>query len=78
VNDYVPVDQKGKFVFAHSKADEMGVRLIEKAFAKLHSRYDAIHIGKMAAGFRDLTGAPNIEYTHKIDPRLVLKSYLSS
>ena len=48
----------------------MWVSLIEKAFAKLHTRYDALNVGKMATGMRALTGAPCFDFNHKETPDL--------
>jgi calpain len=59
VDDYLPFSQSGKLVYAHCRDKrEMWVPLVEKAYAKLHSCYEAIESGSETTAFRDLTGFP--------------------
>lgn len=60
IDDFVPVDAKtGALVYAHCKdPTELWVPLVEKAYAKLHSCYEAIESGTETNAFLDLTACP--------------------
>jgi hypothetical protein len=46
-------------MYAHCKdTNELWVPLVEKAYAKLHSCYEAIESGTETNAFLDLTGCP--------------------
>ena len=61
VDDHIPVLQPGdRPLFARSRRDgEMWVAVFEKAFAKLHSSYQAIEAGSPGQALECLTGAPS-------------------
>ncbi|KAH8052659.1 calcium-dependent cysteine-type endopeptidase [Aureococcus anophagefferens] len=59
VDDKIPCDRGGRPHFARScDANEAWVMVVEKAFAKLHSCYEAICAGGLEEGLKDCTGAP--------------------
>ena len=59
VDDRIPCDRGGRPHFARScDANEAWVMVVEKAFAKLHSCYEAICAGGLEEGLKDCTGAP--------------------
>ena len=60
MTDYLPFDQAGKLVYAHSMDPrETWVALFEKAFAKAHGSYEILVSGHVTTGVTDLTsGCP--------------------
>jgi len=61
VDDYLPFNGDGLIAHAcSSDKTELWVSIIEKAFAKLHKRFDCISGGQKRIGLQYLTGAPTI------------------
>ena len=59
VDDKIPCDRGGRPHFARSPdPNETWVMVVEKAFAKLHSCYEAICGGGLEEGLKDVTGCP--------------------
>lgn len=59
VDDRIPCDRSGRPHFARSPDPcETWVMVVEKAFAKLHSCYEAIIEGGLEEGLKDATGCP--------------------
>eukprot|EP00164_Ancoracysta_twista_P003737 GFYU01005010.1.p1 GENE.GFYU01005010.1~~GFYU01005010.1.p1 ORF type:complete len:789 (+),score=315.66 GFYU01005010.1:158-2524(+) len=57
IDDRIPCTPQGKPIYASSKdPNELWVMLIEKAYAKLHTSYQALIGGLVDFGLRDLTG----------------------
>lgn len=63
VDDYLPFNEDGVLALgASSDKQELWVSIIEKAFAKLHKRYDCICGGQKRIGLQYITGAPTIQW----------------
>ena len=58
IDDHFPCYEWGKPLFSHSKANELWVLLIEKAWAKLFGSYTATEEGEIQEIFECLTGTP--------------------
>ena len=59
VDDRIPCDRGGRPHYARSpNPNEVWVMVVEKAFAKLHSCYEAIVGGGLEEGLKDVTGRP--------------------
>lgn len=59
VDDKIPCDRAGRPHFARSPdPNETWVMVVEKAFAKLHSCYEAICVGGLEEGLKDATSRP--------------------
>jgi len=57
IDDKLPCIHSGRLYFASCKdPSEFWVPLVEKAYAKLHGSYDALEMGNIADGLKDLTG----------------------
>ncbi|PHT96917.1 hypothetical protein BC332_34157 [Capsicum chinense] len=62
VDDWIPCESPGKPAFSTSrKGNEMWVSLLEKAYAKLHSSYEALEGGLVQDALVDLTGGAGEE-----------------
>lgn len=62
VDDWIPCESPGKPAFSTSrKRNEMWVSLLEKAYAKLHSSYEALEGGLVQDALVDLTGGAGEE-----------------
>ncbi len=58
IDDYIPVDQKNRLVFATNKDKEIWVCLLEKAWAKLHKTYARTEAGLPHFATTHLMGTP--------------------
>ena len=59
IDDHFPVTQYNTLAFSRcARARQLWVPLIEKAYAKVHGSYSAIHGGQVHEALADLTGAP--------------------
>jgi len=58
VDDFLPVAKQGKLAFAKHSQNQIWVPLVEKAYAKAHSSYQAISGGFVSEAMFDLTGFP--------------------
>lgn len=79
VDDWMPVDEYGELIFAHSKdRQEVWVPLLEKAFCKLHTCYEMCDGGRAGeAIFSIVGGASNrlmIKKKHLENPKLYFKT----
>lgn len=58
VDDRIPCNRSGMPHYAHSPdPNEVWVMIAEKAFAKLHGCYEAVSVGSLEDGLRDVAGA---------------------
>lgn len=58
VDEQLPLNMYGDIAVASSKEDELWVSIAEKAYAKMHKRYDCIEGGHACPALAALTGAP--------------------
>jgi len=69
IDDYLPFDEYGNYVFAHSMDPrETWVALFEKAFAKAHGCFELLVSGQVTTGVTDMTSGCSI--TIKVDKNL--------
>ena len=60
IDDYIPCEPFSKPKFASSVSNEIWICLLQKAYAKVHGRYLALHELEVSNVFNDLTGCPTI------------------
>jgi calpain-15 len=60
IDDFIPCEPMGKPKFASSSEDEIWIHLLQKAYAKVHKRYLALHELEISHVLNDLTGCPTI------------------
>jgi hypothetical protein len=65
LDDYVVVNKQKKPAFTGSKAGELWVMLLEKAYAKVHGRFETIEGGDARESLNVLTGAPTELVKHE-------------
>ncbi|KAL4472263.1 hypothetical protein ABPG72_011624 [Tetrahymena utriculariae] len=66
IDNRLPCLENGEIIFSQcATKNEFWVSLIEKAYAKIHSNYQALNSGDMGQGLQDLTG--NLSIKMKLD-----------
>ena len=58
IDDYFPCKFNGRSVYIGTHGDDLWPMLIEKAYAKVYSNYDALRAGLCHEALSDLSGAP--------------------
>ena len=67
IDDYIPCSEDSGPIFTSSKANELWVLLLEKAYAKLHGNYAQLRAGFVTHGLMDLSGCPTSKYNFPMD-----------